>query len=117
EYLRNQFTDENVFWMTWGPGSSFANPPRRMAHVTSLGPSEVATTLSRVPARIHLEKDVTWDPNTFDPNEPLERWEKWWWELVSNSASGYYVPDAPFSLPGVDTTVRARVLARFWGTG
>ncbi|MBI5835670.1 MAG: hypothetical protein HZB25_00350 [Candidatus Eisenbacteria bacterium] len=118
EYLRNEFTDENVYWLTWGAGSRFPDPPRRMTRVASLGAAQVAATFDRVPARLHFEEDNSslYYPDVYSTSETFQRWEKWWWEKYTNESPGFLLPAEPFVLLDADTSADAQVRMRLWGS-
>lgn len=121
EYLRNEFTDDNVYWITWGEGAwGASNPPHRMGRTPSL--DTPATTFAEAPVRVHLESDNIYDPDNFAPFlEPDFRWEKWFWEKYANAANGFAagqfrLPASAFALPGADSTRPAELMARLWGS-
>lgn len=107
EWLENEHTGTNIYWMTWG--GSFPTAPLRMATATA-GVS--GTRIQTVLERSHVEIN---DPSLYDPvpRERGVRWEKWWWQRIEDSGASYFW-DIP--LPDVDTTRPLSMFIRWWGS-
>ncbi|MFH0778482.1 MAG: C25 family cysteine peptidase, partial [Candidatus Eisenbacteria bacterium] len=111
-YHENQYTGENVYWLTWN-GSFTVNPQARRVPQKSGAP---LTSGAYVPqsfrARLHVEENREYDPSTYERNQ---RWEKWWFRRLSNlgsSGTTSYLFD--FTAPGAEPAVRCSVSVRVW---
>ncbi|MDZ4805848.1 MAG: C25 family cysteine peptidase [Candidatus Eisenbacteria bacterium] len=107
EWLENEHTGTNVYWMTWG--GSFPAAPLRMATLPGGAQGEPVNTVLE---RSHVEIN---DPALYDPlpRERGVRWEKWWWQRIEDSGASYFW-DIP--LPDIDTTRTLSMTIRWWGS-
>jgi hypothetical protein len=106
EWIENEHTSDNVYWLTWG--GAFPNAPLRMvAESAGAGGPEVTTVRDRLHAEVN-------DPALFDPvpREAGIRWERWWWQRIDDNGSSYFW-DIP--LPDIDTSRPTDVFIRWWG--
>ncbi|HEX7880121.1 MAG TPA: hypothetical protein VF720_11970, partial [Candidatus Eisenbacteria bacterium] len=107
EWLENENTGTNTYWLTWG--GTFPEAPLRMVvdPVVS-GGTPVTTVLERT----HVEQN---DPSLYDPlpREEGIRWEKWWWQQIEDTGVGslWEIP-----LPDIDTTRPLDLRIRWWGS-
>lgn len=109
EWVENDNTDTNIYWVTWGAG--FPAAPLRVEEVAAAPQTGAAETTEIVDTR-HFETN---DPGLYDPlpREKNVRWEKWWWQLFDDSSAGTYWD---LALPDVDTAKPASLFARWWGS-
>jgi hypothetical protein len=111
-YLENLYTDKNVYWLTWG-GSFVTNPePRRIAPKSGVPVTGGAYFPQSVPARLHREENITYDPSL---SERGQRWEKWWYQTLDNgNSSGSQSYLYTFQAPNAEPAARCSVMVRLW---
>jgi hypothetical protein len=106
-WLEHEYTSENVYWLTWG--GTWNEPVRRIS--PRAVPPSTAPPLRAFDERVHYERNREHDTA---PWENHYRWEKWWYQLLSDQPND---PERTYgaTLTDPDTTAAMRLWARFWG--
>ena len=112
-YVENEYTERNVYWLTWN-GSFSENPePLRVAEKKGEPLTAGAYVPQSFPARLHIEQNREYDPSLYQRGV---RWEKWWWTTLSNpgttgSTSYLYTFQAPQAEPASGCSLAVRLWA------
>ncbi|MCX5801080.1 MAG: type IX secretion system sortase PorU [Candidatus Eisenbacteria bacterium] len=110
-YLENSYTGTNVYWLTWD-GSFVTNPePVRIASRNGVPVTGGAYFPGYVPARLHVERNTFYDPSLAERDQ---RWEKWWYQALSSTASGPQSYLYTFEAPNLEPAARCSLMVRLW---
>ncbi len=90
DFHTNPFTNENVFWLTFNPTSSFSDPPKRMQVKDGSPAGPDGFVPLKFKSRVHMERDNTLAQY---PSGYLADYFHWYW--VGTSSTRMFV-----SLPG-----------------
>lgn len=113
KYVENEFTANNIYWLTWN-GSFTENPEPRRVELRNGEPlTPGAHTPQSFPARVHVEQNRQYDPSMMEPGT---RWEKWFYATLSNpgttgSTSYLYTFDTPYVQPELGCSLVVRLWA------
>jgi hypothetical protein len=107
-WVENQYTSENMYWLTWG--GTWNDPLRRIQ--SAAAPPAGGAPVREFAERKHLELNREYDHVLF---ETRYRWEKWWWQALSDGETGDPARLYAAALADPDTTRPMRLWARFWG--
>ena len=106
EFHENQKVDRGVFWLTWG--GDFPGVPRRMA-TRSAAPVPATPVANRGLARIHAERNRSYQADLY---EPRQKWERWWWQLLRGEDARVFFTAIPVK---PDVTQPGSLHLRLWG--
>ncbi|MBN1505137.1 MAG: type IX secretion system sortase PorU [Candidatus Eisenbacteria bacterium] len=111
-YVENEYSDTNVYWLTWN-GSFSTNPdPLRAAQKSGEPVTAGAYVPQSHPARVHMEENREYDSSL---HEAGQRWEKWWWATLSNpGGTGATSFLYTFGAPQAEPTSPCSLAVRLW---
>jgi len=109
-YRDNQYTDDGIYWLTWGDGGVGAEEPLRVRKLLDGTPDDAgAFEVSDSRERLHFEQDNLYD---LTPRESGQKWEKWWYRrLVGRDPAS----TLSFRLPEAVRDSASDMTLRFWG--
>ena len=87
EYLRHPYSNENVYWLTWG--GSFGGVPHRMTDRQLSYSGNYDITVDSYTARVHIERDILYDSEHAD--------NRWYWRYLNPGGGTTFIDGVTLS--------------------